>query len=148
MGSRSLRKHGGLQSIQSVQSIRLSGGPLAPRRNNHHHGDNDDHTEKNSKCFQMGSNVYWFEFNQSENGSKTYQFRFDQFHKMFVSIDIPSKGCGGPLWKKTFMEASFHGATRTFCAAISWAPTTCWGSQRTEYRMIFSEDFSTIAGGD
>jgi len=53
-----------------------------------------------------------------------------------------------PPSRKAFIDASYDRASRTFRGTVLWPPPgTFAGDARWEYEMVFSEDFTTIAGG-
>lgn len=52
-----------------------------------------------------------------------------------------------PPPRKYFDEAFYQPAVRTFRGAVTWAPSTWFGSDRWEFEMVFSEDLSRIASG-
>ena len=46
--------------------------------------------------------------------------------------------------KKYFENCSYDAASRTFKGTIHWKPVTAGGSDKWEYKMIFSPDFMII----
>ena len=53
-----------------------------------------------------------------------------------------------PPERKPFENASYDPATRTFKATVNWRPVTFHNDSRWEYRIVFSQDFMTISGGE
>ena len=52
-----------------------------------------------------------------------------------------------PPARMPFVDPSYDAASRTFHGVIQWGSNPFNGSSRWEYQMVFSEDFSTICGG-
>jgi hypothetical protein len=51
--------------------------------------------------------------------------------------------------KKVFVDPQYDSDTRTFMGTIEWGETAPFdGEARWEYKMVFSEDFKTIASGE
>ena len=49
---------------------------------------------------------------------------------------------------KPFDSPLWDAASRTFTGVIDWSPTTFGGNARWEYKIVFSEDFREISGGE
>mmetsp|Transcript_62896 Transcript_62896/g.174321 ORF Transcript_62896/g.174321 Transcript_62896/m.174321 type:complete len:640 (+) Transcript_62896:71-1990(+) len=51
--------------------------------------------------------------------------------------------------KKPFTDIAFDEATRTFCGKVAWdAPATFHGVARSEFRMVFDENYNNIVEGE
>lgn len=50
--------------------------------------------------------------------------------------------------RKMFEDCSYDAASRTFRASVRWSEVSIGGTVRWDYRLIFSDDFRIIAGGD
>ena len=53
-----------------------------------------------------------------------------------------------PPVRKPFENSSYDPLTRTFNAVVHWSPVTFHGDLKWNYRIVFSEDFMTISGGE
>ena len=53
-----------------------------------------------------------------------------------------------PPVKKLFLNASYNASTRTFSAVVDWSHVNFDGDAKWIYRMVFSEDFTSIEGGE
>lgn len=78
-------------------------------------------------------------------------YHFDSESDCFISYENSPdfwKCADGsrPPAKKPFEKTSYDAATRTFRAEVEWNPTLM-GMGLIKYEMVFSEDFSKIAGG-
>ena len=50
--------------------------------------------------------------------------------------------------RKPFDSPRWDAATRTFTGVVDWSATPLHGDARWEYRMVFSDDFAVICGGE
>ena len=53
-----------------------------------------------------------------------------------------------PPVKKPFLNSHYDPSTRTFIAVVDWTDVNFHGDAKWFYRIIFSEDFSQIEGGE
>ena len=53
-----------------------------------------------------------------------------------------------PPERKPFENSSYDPETRTFRGVVNWSPVAFHGDSRWVYRIVFSEDFMAIEGGE
>ena len=53
-----------------------------------------------------------------------------------------------PPVRKPFLNATYDAGSRTFRAVVDWSEVNFHGDAEWVYRMVFSEDFSTIERGE